>query len=51
MQIPRESFWAGNPNSDGKGRVYVDLEDKGSIAVVDAKTLKVTTTYDLHPVG
>src|SRR5439155_9932239 len=37
--------------SDGKGRVYVDLEDKGSIAVVDAKTLKVTTTYDLQGKG
>jgi hypothetical protein len=25
---------------DGKGRLYVDLEDKGRIAVVDAKTLR-----------
>src|SRR5262249_36597763 len=33
--------------SDGKGHLYVDLEDKNSIAVVDAKTLKVMTTYDL----
>ena len=37
--------------SDGKGHVYVDLEDKGSIAVFDAKTLKVTTTYDLQGKG
>jgi DNA-binding beta-propeller fold protein YncE len=37
--------------SDGKGRVYVNLEDKGSIAVVDATTLKVTTTYDLQGKG
>ena len=37
--------------SDGKGHVYVDLEDKGSIAVVDAKTLKVTATYDLQGKG
>ena len=37
--------------SDGKGHVYVDIEDKGSIAVVDAKTLKVTATYDLGGKG
>ncbi len=37
--------------SDGKGRIYVDLEDKGSIAVVDAKTMKVTATYDLAGKG
>jgi DNA-binding beta-propeller fold protein YncE len=37
--------------SDGKGHVYVDLEDKGSIAVVDAKALKVTATYDLAGKG
>ncbi|HZP47706.1 MAG TPA: hypothetical protein VFB07_04185 [Vicinamibacterales bacterium] len=33
--------------SDGNGRVFVDIEDKDSVAVVDAKTLKVTGTYDL----
>ena len=37
--------------ADGKGHVYVDLEDKGSIAVFDAKTLKVTATYDLQGKG
>jgi DNA-binding beta-propeller fold protein YncE len=37
--------------SDGKGHVYVDLEDKGSIAVFDAKTLKVTATYSLEGKG
>lgn len=37
--------------SDGKGHVYVDLEDKGSIAVFDAKTLKVTATYPLNGKG
>jgi DNA-binding beta-propeller fold protein YncE len=37
--------------SDGKGHIYVDLEDKDSIAVVDAKTLKVTTTYSLAGKG
>jgi DNA-binding beta-propeller fold protein YncE len=33
--------------SDGKGHMYIDLEDKNSIAAVDTKTLKVTATYDL----
>jgi DNA-binding beta-propeller fold protein YncE len=37
--------------SDGKGHLYIDLEDKGSIAVVDAKALKLTTTYDLQGKG
>ncbi len=37
--------------TDGKGHVYVDLEDKGSIAVVDAKALKITATYDLAGKG
>jgi DNA-binding beta-propeller fold protein YncE len=37
--------------SDGNGHVYVDLEDQGKIAVVDAKALKVTTTYSLAPNG
>jgi len=37
--------------ADGKGHVYVDLEDKGSIAVVDAKTRTVTGHYDIHEKG
>lgn len=37
--------------SDGKGHIYVDLEDKDAIAVVDAKTLKVTGKYDLTGKG
>src|SRR5262249_11133725 len=37
--------------SDGKGRVYVDIEDKANIAVVDAKSLTVTTHYDLQGKG
>jgi uncharacterized protein YjiK len=37
--------------SDGQGRVYIDLEDKDSIAVVDAKTLKVTAHYLLGGKG
>jgi len=37
--------------SDGKGRIYIDIEDKGNIAVVDAKTMKVVTHYDLEGKG
>lgn len=37
--------------SDGKGHVYVDIEDKASIAVVDAKTMAVTAHYDLAGQG
>ncbi len=33
--------------SDGKGTVYVDLEDKDAIAVVDAGAMKVKATYDI----
>jgi DNA-binding beta-propeller fold protein YncE len=37
--------------SDGKGHIYVDIEDKGNIAVVDARTMKVTAHYDLEGRG
>ena len=37
--------------SDGKGHLFIDLEDKGSIAVVDAKAMRVTSTYDLQGKG
>jgi DNA-binding beta-propeller fold protein YncE len=37
--------------TDAHGRLYVDLEDKGSIAVVDTKTLKLVTTYSLQGKG
>jgi DNA-binding beta-propeller fold protein YncE len=37
--------------SDGKGRLWVDLEDKDAIAAVDAKTMKVTATYDISSKG
>src|SRR5260221_13334303 len=33
--------------SDGQGHLYVTLEDKDSVAVVDARTLKVTGHFDL----
>lgn len=37
--------------SDGQGHIYVDLEDKDSVAVLDATTLKVTATYSLDGKG
>jgi hypothetical protein len=37
--------------SDGKGHIYVDIEDKDNIAVIDAKTMKVTAHYDIAGKG
>ena len=37
--------------TDGKGHLYVDLEDKDTVAVVDAKTLAVTGRYELAGKG
>ncbi|WP_309708530.1 hypothetical protein [Armatimonas sp.] len=37
--------------SDGKGHIYIDLEDKDSVAVVDANTMKVSATYSLNGKG
>jgi DNA-binding beta-propeller fold protein YncE len=37
--------------SDGKGHLYVALEDKDSVGVVDAKTMTVTTRYPLSGQG
>jgi outer membrane protein assembly factor BamB len=37
--------------SDGKGHVYIDIEDKDNIAAVDAKTLTVTAHYDIAGKG
>jgi DNA-binding beta-propeller fold protein YncE len=37
--------------SDGRGHVYVDVEDMHNVAVVDANTLKVTAHYDLAGQG
>jgi hypothetical protein len=36
---------------DGKGRMYIDLEDKDAIAVVDTATLKVVGKYDISSKG
>jgi hypothetical protein len=37
--------------SDGKGHVYIDVEDKDNVAVVDAQKLQVTGHYDLSSKG
>jgi DNA-binding beta-propeller fold protein YncE len=37
--------------TDGKGHIYVDIEDKDNVAVVDAKTMTVTGHYDLGGKG
>ena len=37
--------------SDGAGRVYVNLEDRAQVAVIDAKSLKVTGRYDFSEKG
>lgn len=33
--------------ADGKGHLYIDVEDKDNVAVVDAKAMKVTAHYSL----
>src|ERR1035437_7195201 len=37
--------------TDGKGHIYVDIEDKDNVAVIDAKTMTVTGHYDLAGKG
>ena len=37
--------------SDGKGLIYNNLEDKSSLNVIDAKSLKVIKNYPLSPCG
>jgi YVTN family beta-propeller protein len=37
------------PVSDGKGKIYVNNEDKSLIAVIDAKALKVEKTWSIAP--
>ncbi|MDQ1470723.1 MAG: hypothetical protein QOJ99_2203 [Bryobacterales bacterium] len=37
--------------SDGKGHVYVVIQDKSNVAVVDAKTMKVTAHYEFGDKG
>jgi YVTN family beta-propeller protein len=37
--------------TDGKGKIYNNLEDKSSLNVIDSKTLKVIKNYPLAPCG
>lgn len=37
--------------SDGRGRIYVDIEDKSAIAVIDANTMTMVGKYDLSSKG
>jgi DNA-binding beta-propeller fold protein YncE len=37
--------------TDGKGHIYVDIEDKDNIAVIDAKAMTVTAHYDIASKG
>jgi len=37
--------------TDGKGHIYVDVEDKANIAAIDAKTMTVTAHYPLGDKG
>ena len=37
--------------SDGHGKIYVDIEDKDAIAVIDANTMKMTGKYDISSKG
>lgn len=37
--------------SDGKGHVYAIIQDKSNVAVIDAKTMKVTAHYDFAEKG
>jgi hypothetical protein len=37
--------------TDGAGRIYVDIEDKAAIAVIDANTMKMIGKYDVSSKG
>ena len=37
--------------TDGHGKIYVDIEDKAAIAVIDAATMKMTGKYDVSSKG
>jgi YVTN family beta-propeller protein len=37
------------PQSDGKGKVYVNIEDKSSLSVINVNTLKVENTWPIAP--
>ncbi len=37
--------------TDGQGKIYVDIEDKAAIAVIDANTMKMVGKYDVSRKG
>jgi DNA-binding beta-propeller fold protein YncE len=37
--------------TDGQGKIYVDIEDKSAIAVIDANAMKMTGKFDLSSKG
>ncbi len=37
--------------TDGRGKIYVDIEDKAAIAVIDANSMKMAGRYDLSSKG
>ena len=37
--------------TDGHGKIYVDIEDKSAIAVIDANTMKMVGKYDVSSKG
>jgi DNA-binding beta-propeller fold protein YncE len=37
--------------TDGHGKIYVDIEDKSAIAVIDASTMKMVGRYDVSSKG
>jgi DNA-binding beta-propeller fold protein YncE len=37
--------------ADGRGKIYVDIEDKAAIAVIDANTMKMIGKYDVSSKG
>jgi hypothetical protein len=37
--------------TDGNGKIYVDIEDKAAIAVIDANTMKMVGKYDVSSKG
>jgi DNA-binding beta-propeller fold protein YncE len=37
--------------TDGQGKIYVDIEDKDAIAVIDTNTMKMTGKYDVSSKG
>ena len=37
------------PASDGKGKLYVNIEDKSLISVIDVKTMKVEKSWSIAP--